>query len=262
MFVSHKHKFDQLNCKKNSLTELVMNNLFDQIKIMKSNKHYRLGDLILCRGLRWQHDRQIISSNKEYENSFLKDYLESRIKNSGIDSQALIECAQKHSKNLNLKDDTLYINIRLGDSVMEPFGKINDQAAYGRVNQLFIFHPEKLMYEISEILAQHSELNHIQFVTALHFGDNEQNNTWRFSQEAVDENRRKMEMYFDFIEKKFKLPLSVIPPKENKIKHIDNQFLTLCAAKHVILDGAHFGQLIREVRKLIRQTPEFGCKFL
>ena len=29
-----------------------MNDLFNKIKIMKSNKHYRLGDLIVCRGLR------------------------------------------------------------------------------------------------------------------------------------------------------------------------------------------------------------------
>jgi len=56
-----------------------MNNLFNQIKIMKSNKHYRLGDLILCRGLRWQHDREIIFSDEQYNNSFLKDYLQSRI---------------------------------------------------------------------------------------------------------------------------------------------------------------------------------------
>ena len=228
-----------------------MNNLFDQIKILKSNRHYRLGDLILCRGLRWQHDREIISSNKEYESSFLKDYLESRTQSEGVDNQALIECVQKHSKNLNLKDDTLYVHIRLGDSVMEPFGKINDKAAYGRAFELFIFYPDKLMYKISDILTQNPKINHIQFVTALHFGNNEQNNTWRFSQEAVDENQRKMEMYFDFIEKKFKLPLSIIPATENKIKHIDNQFLTLCTAKHVILDGAHFGELIREVRKLI-----------
>lgn len=228
-----------------------MNNLFDQIKIMKSNKHYRLGDLILCRGLRWKHDREIIFSDEQYNNSFLKDYLQSRTQNEGVYNQALIECAQKHSKNLNLKNNTLYINIRLGDSVMEPFGKINDEAAYGRAFGLFIFYPEKLMHQISENLTKNPEINNIQFVTALHFGDNEQNNTWRFSQEAVDENRRKMEMYFDFIEKKFKLPLSIIPATENKIKHIDNQFLTLCTAKYVILDGAHFGELIREVRKLI-----------
>jgi len=228
-----------------------MNNLFNEIKIMKSNKHYRLGDLILCRGLRWQHDREIIFSDEQYNNSFLKDYLQSRIQNEGVDDQVLIECVRKHSNNLQLKDNTLYINIRLGDSVMEPFGKINDKAAYGRVNKLFIFHPEKLMYQISDTLIQNPKVDSIQFVTALHFGDNEQNNTWRFSQEAVDENRRKMEVYLDFIEKKFKLPLSIIPATENKIKHVDNQFLTLCSAKHVILDGAHFGELIREVRNLI-----------
>ena len=226
-------------------------NLFDQIKIMKSNKHYRLGDLILCRGLRWQHDREIIFSDEQYNNSFLKDYLQSRTQSEGVDDQALIGCAKKHSQNLNLKDTTLYINIRLGDSVMNNIGEINSEHAYGRANQLFIFYPEKLIYQISERLTNNPKINNIQFVTALHFGDNEIHNWWRFSQEAVDENRRKMEMYFHFIEKKFKLPLSIIPATENKIKHIDNQFLTLCTAKHVILDGAHFGELIREVRKLI-----------
>lgn len=228
-----------------------MNDLFNKIKIMKSNKHYRLGDLILCRGLRWQHDREIIFSDEQYNNSFLKDYLQSRTQKEGVDDQALIECAQKHSKHLDLNDKTLYINIRLGDSVMNNIGEINAQNAYGRANQLFIFYPEKLMHQISESLTQNPDINNIQFVTALHFGDNEIHNWWRFSQEAVNENRRKMEMYFDFIEKKFKLPLSIIPSTENKIKHIDNQFLTLCTAKHVILDGAHFGELIREVRKLI-----------
>ena len=228
-----------------------MNNLFDQIKILKSNKHYRLGDLILCRGMRWQHDRDIIISSGEYDNSFLKDYLQHRTLDEGLDSDALKMSLQKHARKLQLDERTLYINIRLGDSVMNDIGEINAQNAYGRANQLFIFHPEKLMYQVSEILTSNPNINNIQFVTALHFGDNEIHNWWRFSQEAVDENRRKMEKYFDFIEKKFKLPLSIIPATENKIKHIDNQFLTLCTAKHVILDGAHFGELVVTVRNLI-----------
>jgi len=29
---------------------------------------------------------------------------------------------------------------------------------------------------------------------------------------------------------------------------IDNDFISLCSAKHVILDGASFGKLIRELR--------------
>jgi len=228
-----------------------MNNLFDQISILKSNKHYRLGDLILCRGMRWQHDRDIIISSGEYDNSFLKDYLQHRRLDEGLDSDALKISLQKYSTNLQLDERALYINIRLGDSVMNNIGDINAKDAYGRANQLFIFHPDKLMHQILDQLKKFPHINKIQFVTALHFGDNEIHNWWRFSQEAVDENRRKMKKYFEFIEKKFKLPLSVIPPKENKIEHIDNQFLTLCTAKHVILDGAHFGELIATVRNLI-----------
>ena len=59
-----------------------------------------------------------------------------------------------------------------------------------------------------------------------------------------------MEIYFDFIKKKFNCDLSVITMLENDIQHIDNQFLTLCTAKHVILDGAHFGELLLKVRNL------------
>lgn len=228
-----------------------MNNLFDQIKILKSNKHYRLGDLILCRGLRWQHDRKIILNNEQYEESFLRTYLESCSSSEAIDTNALVKAVQKSIAKLNLQENTLYINIRLGDSVMEPFGEISGPKTYGLLNELFLYFPDKLLHAVRDKIHNNPHINNIQFVTALHFGDNEQNNTWRFSQEAVDENRRKMQIYFDFIEKKFNLPISIIPAVENQIQHIDNQFLTLCTSKHVILDGAHFGELITTVRNLI-----------
>ena len=86
--------------------------------------------------------------------------------------------------------------------------------------------------------------------------DNEIENWWRFSQEAVDENRRKMEIYFDFIKKKFNCDLSVITMLENDIQNIDNHFLTLCIAKHVILDGSHFGELILKARNLIFKNDQ------
>jgi hypothetical protein len=235
-----------------------MNDLFDQIKILKSNKHYRLGDLILCQGLRWQHDRKIILRNKEYEGSFLRSYLESCSVNEGMDANALINAAQKSISNLNLQDNTLYINIRLGDSVMEPFGEISGPKTYGLLNELFLYFPDKLLYAVQDKIQNNPYLNNIQFVTALHFGDNEQNNTWRFSQEAVDENQKKLELIFELMHKHFALPISIQTSPENQIKHIDNDFLTLCTAKHVVLEtpskvfnGGHFAKLIAMVRDLI-----------
>lgn len=235
-----------------------MNDLFDQIKILKSNKYYRLGDLILCQGLRWQHDRKIILTNKEYEGSFLRGYLESCSTNEGIDTNALINAVQKPIAKLNLQDNTLYINIRLGDSVMEPFGEISGPKTYGLLNELFLYFPEKLLYAVRDKIQSNPHINNIQFVTALHFGDNEQNNTWRFSQEAVDENRKRLQPIFELIHKHFARPISIQPFPENQIEHIDNDFLTLCAAKHVILEtpsevfnGGHFAKLIATVRDLI-----------
>jgi len=235
-----------------------MHNLFDQIKILKSNKHYRLGDLILCQGLRWQHDRKIILNNEQYEGSFLRTYLESCSSSEAIDTNALVKAVQKSIAKLNLQENTLYINIRLGDSVMEPFGEISGPKTYGLLNELFLYFPDKLLYAVRDKIHNNPNIKNIQFVTALHFGDNEQNNTWRFSQQAVDENRKRLQPIFELIHKHFARRISIQPFPENNIEHIDNDFLTLCTAKHVILErpsevfnGGHFAKLITMVRDLI-----------
>jgi len=233
-----------------------MNNLFDQFKVMKSNKHYRLGDLILCRGNRWIYDSKIILSDNQFNGSFLKDYLQSRKVDEGVDNHSLITNLKKHSQKTIFDDNTLYVNIRLGDSVINSIGEVNAQDAYGRDRKLFIFYPAKLMFRISDTLRKFPKIDKIQFVSSLHFGDNEIKNIWRFSQEAINENRRKMEIYFDFIKKKFNCDLSVITMLENDIQDIDNHFLTLCIAKHVILDGSHFGELILKARNLIFKNDQ------
>jgi hypothetical protein len=241
-----------------------MNNLFDQIKILKSNKHYRLGDLILCQGLRWQHDREIILNNEQFEGSFLRAYLESCEPIHVIDKITLVNLVNQFANNLQLNENTLYINIRLGDSVMEPFGAISGPKTYGLLNELFLYYPDKLLNTVECALIQNPLISDIQFVTALHFGDNEKNNMWRFSQEAVDENRRRFEQIIELIQKKFNNPVGIYKFPENVIKHIDNDFLTLCTAKNVVLEtspqnvnGGHFGKLIAMVRNLINDDAQF-----
>lgn len=235
-----------------------MNDLFDQIKILKSNKHYRLGDLILCQGLRWQHDREIILNDKEYEGSFLRCYLESCSVSEGIDRNALIKAAQKSIANLNLQENTLYINIRLGDSVMEPLGEVSGPKTYGLLNELFLYFPDKLLNALKNKINNYPNINHIEFVTALHFGDNEQNDTWRFSQKAIDENRIRFNFIINLIQKHFLQPISIAPSPQDAIQHIDNDFLKLCTAKHLITEmpsqffnGGHFSKLINITRDLI-----------
>lgn len=239
------------------------------IVVLKSNKHYRLGDLILARGERFCHDRDVILRDDEYKGRFLRDYLENRRANShienskhtvmkNIDRKALNASVAKHSKSISTENNILYINIRTGDAVMDPYGNM-DENAYGVKNKLFIFNPEKLLDQIHNKLQNHSEIDTIMVVTAMHFGDNEIPNTrgvktWQYSDKAVDKNIELLEQIFKDIQKTFSLPLTIIPAHKNQARHIDNQFITLCTAKHVIIDGANFGELITTTREIYGQN--------
>lgn len=218
------------------------------IPILNSNKHYRIGDLIFKKGLRWRLDRDKILRSPDYDNTFLKKYLLSVDDDESINKQVIAKLISRSKKNLNLDDETLYINMRIGDCVMEPFGEINSDKSYAHVHELFIFYPDQLLAKIKEKIQNFPEINKIKFIGAMHFGDNEKNNTWRFSQEAVDENKLRLNKIFYDISDIFNIQVSVNQSTGIDLIDIDNDFMSLCSAKHVVLDGASFGKLIKAVR--------------
>jgi len=222
--------------------------LADLIPVLDSNKHYRIGDLIFKKGLRWESDRNEILRKPDYDNTFLKKYLLSVDNDEKINKSIIAKLISESKKNLNLDNKTLYINMRIGDCVMEPFGEINSDRAYAHIHKLFIFYPDELFKKIKNKIQNFPEINKIKFIGAMHFGDNEKNNTWRFSQEAVDENKFRLNRIFNDIENIFNIQISVNKSTGIDLMDIDNDFISLCSAKHVILDGASFGKLIRELR--------------
>ena len=50
--------------------------LINKIKVMESNRFYRLSDLAFQYGLKWREDRKVILTFREYEGSLLRGYLE------------------------------------------------------------------------------------------------------------------------------------------------------------------------------------------
>ena len=115
--------------------------MFDQIKIFKSNPHYRLGDLLFCKGARWLHDKEVILNNTEYEGSLLRLYLESKGPLNKLNINGLKKCINSLKNRVNVNENTLYINMRLGDCVMH---------SYGKSVGLFLYFPDKLYSKIYE----------------------------------------------------------------------------------------------------------------
>lgn len=216
--------------------------MFDQIKIFKSNPHYRLGDLLFCKGARWLHDKEVILNNTEYEGSLLRLYLESKGPLNKLNINGLKKCINSLKNRVNVNENTLYINMRLGDCVMH---------SYGKSVGLFLYFPDKLYSKIYEKLNQNKEIKKIEIVSALHFGDNEFKKIWQFSEEAVDENRIRFNDIIQTIKVRFNLPISIHQNEKRQVDHIDEDFLTLSLAKHSITDSGGFGDVINIARSIV-----------
>ena len=201
-----------------------MNPLVDQIKIMKSNRFYRMADLILRKGLRWRSDREEILENPKYCNSFLFDCFKN-LKNPKIDSvpdNILKEVTHRHRLKHAIKEeqDTLVINLRCGDVVLTETGKVD------RFGGQHIFRPGKLIKEINHYTDKNNNISKILIVATMHFGDNEIHDLWRYSEEAFQKNRKLLSFLFEKITLECKMNLELIEQKECDIENIDYHFLT------------------------------------
>lgn len=157
-------------------------NFESQLKVLKENKHYRFSDLFYQWGMRWNLDRNYILKKDEYKNSILRKYLEKKTKE--IDYQTLKKITIEYSNKKNLKlpeASELVIHLRCGDYFDRKDGFYWQKA----LNQ------EKNLHKLLDqnfYQFQHDGIKKISIVTALHFGANELNNKYFYSDEIYNEN--------------------------------------------------------------------------
>lgn len=237
--------------------------IFDDIVILKCNQDYRLGDLIFGTPNAWlpgskiRNARENILNHPVYEGSILRGYLESHALNDHeylrlrkVNMNALISVVDSHMCKVKPCENTLYINIRMGDVVMSENNIIDADNSYMRLRSTFLYRQHALIKGIRDRIKSCPEINRIELVTALHFEDDEIHNTWRYSQEAVDANREKFNHIIKMLDRNnITLPISIISKVACNVQHVDWQLLHLCSAKHVILDGGGFSNLIKKIRE-------------
>ena len=225
-----------------------MQDLFDNIAIFKSNRHYRLGDIIFAKGNRFEYDRSVILNQPEFKNTFLHKYLTHKDPTQEIDLNLLKKIIYNHRSNIKTDNNTLYINLRLGDSIMK--GVINSHDTYAEKHGLFAHYDKNLYIQISNHINQNKSISKIQIISALHFGDNDLKNIWKFDKNLIADNRAIFNKILKNIQTKFNLPVILIKNDKDQICHIDEDFLVLCCAKNVILDGGGFGESINLIRSI------------
>ena len=146
------------------------------VQILSSNPVYRVSDVILQRGIRWQKDRDTILSLDKYEDTILRKYLER--KSSENDYDELAKVIEEHGKERGYRrpsGDELVMHVRTGDIFSDSVKEA------GRRTDLNIYDAFIRQLDIREM-----NISRIVVVTAMHFGANDLNGNFFLEQKAVD----------------------------------------------------------------------------
>ena len=216
--------------------------LFQQIKILKSNKHYRFTDLILCRGIRWAQDRQIIMTKDKYKGTILRKYLEKR-KNIYLKSpprlRELHETILRHAFENNLempKHNSLTLPLRLGDITEE-------KERFKRS----ILLSENLLRNIQTSKLPNPKT--IYIVSALHYGANEINNKYFFSEESYEEN---LNLFLKIYKQISKLDAEIIIKSS---RNIDKDICFIARSHFVYPSQSRMTELIQKAQNSFICNP-------
>lgn len=225
--------------------------LIKKIKLMKSNKFYRLGDLIYGKGMRWKQDREVILGSDYYKGSLLRNYLEGLNKPNQTRFESKLWSSIVKNKiiknNIKISDDSLCIHVRAGDVVSnnaQAFNKLlkscNNENELKKITDgsyyCWSIISQKKIYDKIDIKLQEKKFKNATIVTGFHFGDNELINKFHFSEDALDVNKALFKILFDKIQGHYDMKI-FIPQEDDEVKNIDNHLLYLISCKNKILDS-------------------------
>ena len=143
-----------------------------EVKVLKENKVYRVGDLFFMGGVRWKKDRESILREDRYKDTILFHYLSNKKREFDYETfykaVKLVSFQKQYKKPLN---DELVIHLRLGDVMSNCDGR------YLAMKNIY----NDFYREISV-----RNIKKVTIVTALHFGANEVNNLFFYNKRDHD----------------------------------------------------------------------------
>lgn len=179
------------------------------IKILKSNPDYRLGDILLKRGYKWQDSMEKVLSNEKYRNTILYKHLK------GEDLKDLIS----KSNYPKPEPDELVIHVRAGDVVV---------------------HDWFLKKDYKSII---SKFDKVTFVICYQYGDYVERGLWLYTDDKQQKNE---EMFYEMLRdvvgtfpyKKFKIVSN---------EDADKDLVYMASSLNFIKDEGGFSDIIHYI---------------
>lgn len=225
-------------------------NLLKKIKVLKSNPHYRIGDVVFRQGYKWKEDSEIILLNPKYRNTILNEYLRKiptstedpfeddsiTIPRGIINLNLLYDICSK--REVKTDDQYLYVHIRSGDIL---------QLKSPNKQDFFMFNPLDLISKIKNYI-EANNIKKVLFATAMHFGDYREKNLWVYSEQYLSENLSILDKILESVSSF--VSCDILASEENDLNQIDQHFCSLINARNTILDGGGFANVIRNLHQM------------
>jgi len=254
--------------------------LLQQITVLESNQHYRVGDIINRMGIeRSENSRVQILHQEQFKGSILRDYL-NEISTDEFKKIPLSEtesCKKFHpftGKFINPKKERNYklladivrtksnqyprpssielcINLRSGDVLTT---NANEKGALRGKGSLYLLKENQkedtLIRLIQKKLIKYKKINCITFVTAMHFGDHPWAKIFKYNKEKELKNIKLYDQLFSSIASSFpSIRLKLLDFNSfSGYRKIDYQICYLCSARHLIADAGGFSEQIKLIR--------------
>ena len=195
------------------------------VAVLKNNSVYRLSDLIHRKGVRWERDRATILESSQYENTLLYDYLSKmRFEDDWQTFKSVV--IDQSKKYATPSESDLVVHLRLGD-IMEDSDEFRGRS----------YEKYKSVYGKFDLTIPKS-VSRVVIVTALHFGANEVNNKYFFTDTAHNRSQKVLDLFRErLIEKGYPV---VIQSSSN----VDEDFCFLARSKFFVKSYSEMSNLV------------------
>ena len=200
----------------------------DSIKVARSVRDYRVGDILYHRGHKWEESLERIASQPEFEGSILRRYFDAH---SGNDTEWSLlkrivdDWAAEHRVELPAEDEVV-VHVRAGDVIVQDRFELNF---------------EEYVHELARLSRTATGRLAVAIVIAFTYGDYQEHEKWVYSDESLHENQKAIAAFLDRL-RNMDLEYRIVSHKNP-----DSDLAFLAHAKTLIARRSGFSNAAREI---------------
>jgi len=201
------------------------------VKTVKSQRDYRIGDIIFRRGYKWRESLDNVLAGQEFDGMILKDYLLSVSDQVSFDPYLFGEITHRRAESMGIVERKyeIGVHVRAGDVISVPHR----------------FLSVDYVTQLRRILSGDSPYSKISFVVCMSYGNYFERGLWEYHDKKQMANQLCLEILFSEIEKSFNRHAELeVVSNDNP----DVDLIHLFSSGYFLADQGGFSRVISEAR--------------